>query len=270
VFGADGPCGSLERRLSPGYFMDLTEYRASDAEQLRTTDLLHAMPQTGRHALDIGARDGHFSRLMAERFEHVTALDLTLPDIPHPRITCLKGDAADMPFADRNFDFVFCAEVLEHIPPAILPKVCLEIERVASGQVLIGVPYKQDIRVGRTTCSHCGQRNPPWGHVNSFDEARLASLFPGCRVEKVAFVGTNTAQTNFLSSSLMDYAGNPYGTYDQEEPCIYCGNSLGGPPDRNLSQRVATKLAFWSRHVTDAFAKPRGNWMHMVLRRQGR
>jgi hypothetical protein len=65
--------------------VDLTEYRASPAEQKRTADLLRLIPTHGRSALDIGARDGHFSRLLAERFDQVTALDLTEPDISHPR-----------------------------------------------------------------------------------------------------------------------------------------------------------------------------------------
>lgn len=248
--------------------MDLTEYRTSSAEQQRTADLLHLMPTRGRNALDIGARDGHFSRLLAERFDGVTALDLTEPSIDHPRIQCVKGNAARMQFPDGAFDFVFCAEVLEHVPPAALQQVCQEIERVCSQRILIGVPYKQDIRVGRTTCGSCGKPNPPWGHVNAFDEARIAKLFHRCRVEAVSFVGVNGAQTNWLSAALMDFAGNPYGTYDQEEGCVHCGNRLTLPPRRNPVQRVATKCAFWSRKATETFVKPRGNWMHVVLHKR--
>jgi hypothetical protein len=247
--------------------MDLTEYRASSAEQQRTADLLRLMPTTGRNALDIGARDGHFSRLMADRFEGVTALDLTEPNIPHPRIQCVKGNAAKMQFTDGSFDFVFCVEVLEHVPTSVLYEVCQEIERVASHRILIGVPYKQDIRVGRTTCYFCGMPNPPWGHVNSFDEQRITQLFELCKVEAISFVGVNTSQTNWLSTALMDFAGNPYGTYDQEETCVHCGRRLTPPPRRSPVQLVATKCAFWSRKVTELFIQPRGNWMHVVLRK---
>lgn len=245
--------------------MDLTDYRASSAEQQRTADLLRLMPASGRTALDIGARDGHFSRLMAERFEHVTALDLTRPDIAHPRIDCVEGNAANMAFDDGAFDFVFCAEVLEHVPTAILSEVCREIQRVAKDRIVIGVPYKQDIRVGRTTCYSCGEKNPPWGHVNAFDEARLQKLFPACQVMEVSLIGQNTSQTNALSTWLMDLAGNPYGTYEQEEGCVRCGQRLRAPPRRSAAQRVATKLAFWARRATDLTARPRSNWIHIVF-----
>ena len=231
--------------------MDLTEYRASSSEQQRTADLLRLMPAKGCHALDIGARDGHFSLLMAERFDRVTALDLEQPIISHPSIECVKGDAAKMQFPDDAFDFVFCAEVLEHVPTPILQRVCKEIERVSSDRILIGVPYKQDIRVGRTTCYSCGKLNPPWGHVNSFDERHIENLFGSCKVEAISFVGANTSQTNSLSAALMDFAGNPYGSYDQEEACIHCGRHLLPPPKRNTAQLVATKLAFWSRKATE-------------------
>lgn len=247
--------------------MNLTDYRASAAEQERTADLLRLMPTTGCHALDIGARDGHFSVLMAERFAAVTALDLTRPSIAHAKVHCIEGNAATMPFADASFDFVFCAEVLEHVPPNILPDVCREIERVCSDRILVGVPYKQDIRVGRTTCRSCGQPNPPWGHVNSFDERRLSSLFSQSKLETLSFVGENSSRTNQISTVLMDFAGNPYGTYEQEEGCIHCGKRLLPPAERSLAQKIATRLAFWSRGVTNLVSGSHGNWIHAAFRK---
>ena len=248
--------------------MDLTRYRASPLEQQRTADLIRLMPVAGRNALDIGARDGHFTLLMVTRFERIVALDLAEPNICHPKVQCVQGNAANMQFADKSFDFVFCAEVLEHVPTSDLPRVCHEIERVASHRILIGVPYKQDTRIGRTTCYTCGKQNPPWGHVNSFDEEQVRISFRNCEIEEISFVGKTTAQTNSLSVTLMDFAGNPYGTYDQEEPCVYCGNRLLLPPKRSQAQRIATRFAFWTRNATDFLSKPHGSWMHVVLRKR--
>ena len=250
--------------------MSLDEYRGSAAEQLRTSELLKLTPAIGRAVLDIGARDGHFSLLFAERFEDVVAFDLVKPTVAHPKVRCVQGDAADLEFADESFDFVFCAEVLEHIPPSILTKVCHEIERVSKSKILIGVPYKQDTRVGRTTCRSCGRKNPAWGHVNTFDEARLVGLFPGCEVESMTLVGVTSEQTNALSSVLMDLAGNPYGTYSQGEHCIHCDSALIQPPARDIGQKILTRLAFWSRAATSVFAQSRGNWMHILLTKKRR
>lgn len=249
--------------------MNLSEYRNSTNERKRTDDLLSLMPASGKAALDVGARDGHFSLLLAQRFDKVVALDLEKPFVSHPKVECVQGNAADLAFADASFDFVFCAEVLEHIPSGILAAVCRELERVCGGRLLIGVPYRQDLRAGRTTCQACGGKNPPWGHVNSFDERRLAGLFPRCTIEATTFVGRSTGQTNALSCALMDLAGNPYGTYVQEEACIHCGAAVGPAPERNLGQKVLTKLAFFARDATAMFATPRGNWIHVLLSRRG-
>lgn len=247
-------------------FTDLRDYRASAAEQQRTADLVRLMPSRARRALDIGARDGYFSLLMAERFDEVVAMDLTTPSIEHPKVKCRQGNVADMQFPDKEFDFVLCAEVLEHLPKDTLRKACREIERVANGRILIGVPYKQDIRIGRTTCQVCGKQNPPWGHVSVFDENVIKELFQSCIVETISFVGVTAAQTNAVAVFLTDLAGNPYGTYDQEEPCIYCGQRLPPPPKRNLAQLVATKLGFLAMKSTNFLALRRGKWIHVVLR----
>lgn len=248
--------------------MDLTEYRNSEPEQARIADLMRLVPDKLDHILDIGARDGYLAVTLTQKAQHVTALDLSKPEIEHERITCVKGNAAALTFADRSIDLVFCAEVLEHIPPEILPQACAELGRVASRYVVIGVPYKQDIRFGRTTCQHCGQKNPPWGHVNSFDSPRLQALFPDYRAVQTSFVGETREGTNSLACWMMDMAGNPYGTYSQQEPCIQCGAVLVRPSQRTLWQKVLTRVAATLNDVQRAVTPARGNWVHVLFERK--
>ncbi len=243
--------------------MDMTAYRANPKEQARIRNLVSLLPQAGERALDIGARDGYLSRLLAERFDEVVALDLRTPRSDDPRVTCVQGNAAQLPFGNGSFDLVLCAEVLEHVPPGILPSVCREILRVTRRTVLIGVPYKQDLRLGRTTCSTCGHKNPPWGHVNTFDEAHLRSLFDGARQTATDFVGTTRERTNIVSAALMDLAGNPYGTWEQEESCVRCGGAIGGPNARNVFQRICTRIAVILNAIQATLNEPRGNWIHV-------
>jgi len=247
--------------------MDLTEYRKSKSEIERIGDLMRLIPE-GVSALDIGARDGFISKLLANHFPTVTALDLEQPSIEHERIQCVKGDITALSFSDASFNLVFCAEVLEHIPTHMLETACRELARVSKEYVLIGVPYKQDIRVGRTTCGNCGKVNPPWGHVNRFDENRLLKLFSDFTVAKQSFVGETDARTNLLSCALMDMAGNPYGTYSQEEPCGHCGAILSSPPERNFWQKILTKTAFIGIDAQKPFLKPHSNWIHLLLRKR--
>ena len=221
----------------------------------------------GSSALDVGARDGHFSRILAKRFASVTALDLEPPRLNEPNIHCVSGDVTALEFPDDEFDLVVCTEVLEHIAPERLADACSELVRVTRGHLMIGVPFKQDIRVGRTTCAACRAANPPWGHINVFDEQRLRSLFPGLEVQELSFVGRNTESTNRLSTLLMDMAGNPYGTYGQEEPCLACGAKLMHPPPRSLFQKACTKTAFWTRFATQAWREPHPYWIQFLFRK---
>lgn len=241
-------------------------YRNRPAEIARVSDLMALVPNNLESALDIGARDGHLSRLIVQKVAAVTALDLECPRFSCEGVSCVQGNATNLQFANQTFDLVFCAEVLEHIPGEALEIACAEMARVARKYVLIGVPYKQDLRQGKTTCYSCGTINPPWGHVNSFDEKRLADLFPTLQLETVSFVGSGGVATNRISAALMTYAGNPYGTYVQEEGCVHCGHKLVAPPRRSISQKVATKLAVWLDRWQIGKRQPRGNWIHVLFR----
>jgi len=243
---------------------DLERYRASESEKARTEDLLRILPRGRSSVLEIGARDGHFSRLLTQYFTTVTALDLQKPPFEYPRVVPVAGDVTKLDFRDDSFDCVFCAEVLEHIPD--VRKACSEIITVAKHEIVIGVPFKQDTRVGRTNCRACGNTNPPWGHVHSFDEDRILRLFSGLKVISKSFVGTNKRATNPISTLLMDMAGNPWGSYDQEEPCIHCGAKLIAPPtNRGVGSRICSALAARIERVQNLFTQPHGNWIHLVF-----
>lgn len=246
--------------------MDLQAYRSGEDELARAADLLRLVPKNRESVLDIGARDGHFSKLLTQLFKRVVALDIKKPGFQHPGVTTVAGDATRLEFPDRSFDCVFCAEVLEHVPD--LEQACREISRVARHDLVIGVPYKQDTRVARTTCHTCGKVGPPWGHVNTFDERRLAKLFREFEVRASSFVGTTRSATNPLSVYLLDLAGNPWGTYDQEEPCIHCGAALVSPPaQRSIPSRLCARIAVRLNALQQRFAMPHGNWIHMAFSR---
>lgn len=244
---------------------DLLRYRSSEAEQSRASDILRLLPSGCAAALDVGARDGYFSRLLAQRVLSVTALDLEMPSIDDPRVQCIQGDVTRMQFADDTFDLVVCTEVLEHIDPHVLDRACSELTRVCRGHLLVGVPFRQDVRVGRTTCRHCGTHNPPWGHRSAFDDDRLRALFPSLRPVEISYVGLNREGTNALSRILLDLAGNPYGTYGQDEPCLGCGAALHQRPLRNFPRKVLSKAGHMARRLTERFQAEHANWIHMLF-----
>lgn len=242
-------------------------YHEAESERERTADLMRLTPMGYRSVLDAGARDGYYSRLLADRYASVAAFDLQELKLDGARgISGVQGDLTQLPFSDNSFDVVFCSEVLEHIPA--IEKACSEIARVARHEIVIGVPYRQDIRVGRTTCNACGQSNPPWGHVNSFDEKRLKKLFPALWVVQTSYVSTNQEHTSALAAWLMDLGGNPWGVYDAQEPCGHCGTKLYPPVERSSFQRLCGRTAFTLNVIQQRFTKPHANWIHMVFKKK--
>ncbi|SRR5260370_3114770 len=244
--------------------MDLTAYRSTSREHERTKSLLDLLVP-GQTVLEIGARDGHFSRILPDYFQEVTALDLMKPEFKIERVRTVSGDVRSLEFADRSFDCVFCTEVLEHIDD--LDRAAAEIVRVAKTQLIIGVPYRQDIRWGRTTCRNCFGVSPPWGHVNSFDEAKLLQLFPQFSLRAKDFVSLNDERTNRLSCWLLDLAGNPWGSYHDEDRCLHCGSILDAPPPRNLAQRGCSTLSMALNRVQGLFVRPWPYWIHTAFER---
>jgi SAM-dependent methyltransferase len=245
--------------------MDSTPYRRTDEEQARTSDLLRLLPRGRRSVLEIGARDGHHSGALTAYFESVTALDLETPTFAIEGVTNAKGDVTALSFADNSFDCVLCAEVLEHVPA--VEKAAAEIARVARHEVLIGVPYRQDTRVGKLTCQKCGKVTPAYGHINRFDENRLANLFSSLSIVDISLVSTTLDRTNILSSILMNVAGNPWGTYGQDEPCIHCGAPFALPPPPNHFQKICSAVAFQLDRIQSLWVKPASNWIHILFRK---
>jgi len=100
--------------------------------------LLREFPRQGdgRRVLDIGCAGGYLAEILAQRGFSVTGIDL--PGTAHA--SGIQFVAADLdrglPALDRRFDFIICADVLEHLrEPERLLRECRE--RLAPGGALI-------------------------------------------------------------------------------------------------------------------------------------
>lgn len=79
--------------------------------------LLKEFPQEGhgRRVLDVGCADGYLAEILAERGFAVTGVDL--PGTPHNGSFRFIGADLDqgLPDLEDSFDYVLCADVLEHL-----------------------------------------------------------------------------------------------------------------------------------------------------------
>jgi SAM-dependent methyltransferase len=86
--------------------------------------------QEGAHVLDVGC--GALGLRALEPGLDITGVDLAeQPAYPGPFV-CADA-AAGLPFADGEFDLVYCSSVIEHVPRASRAAFAAEIRRVGRG-----------------------------------------------------------------------------------------------------------------------------------------
>jgi SAM-dependent methyltransferase len=114
--------GPLARIASP------LAARARAQRHMRFFTLMHL--QAGARVLDVGC--GRLGLRALEPDLDITGVDLTeRPEYPGPFV---RADAAaGLPFADDEFDLVYCSSVIEHVPQARRAAFAAEVRRVGRG-----------------------------------------------------------------------------------------------------------------------------------------
>ncbi|HUP71183.1 MAG TPA: class I SAM-dependent methyltransferase [Acidimicrobiales bacterium] len=144
---------------------------------------LVSLVRPGERVLNVGVGAGTFERLATERGALVHSLDPDEAAIERVRGSLGLGNLARtghvqaMPFSDGSLDVVVASEVLEHLPDDDLVGAVEEAARVLvpGGRLLVTVPAREDLVAHVVVCPDCGSRFHRWGHLQSFDAARLAA-----------------------------------------------------------------------------------------------
>ena len=140
---------------------------------------------------------------------------------------------------------------------------------MARHEIVIGVPFKQDIRNGPLRVVPPVERSVLHGGTST----RLMRIdscgsFAGARLLSTSFVGLNASATNVFSTFLMDLGGNPWGSYDQQEPCMHCGARAEAtrPQSAPCGAKFAHPLRFASKNFRKRITRPHGNFrIHLVF-----
>jgi SAM-dependent methyltransferase len=122
------------------FYSARTAWRSPAEERMRfrkAAALARVPPGAGAAVLDIGARDGGLRRFLPEGVRY-QGIDIA-PEFARPDVT-IQDVSQGIPFPAASYDFVFCIEVLEHVPNPFA--TLLEIHRVLKpdGVLILSVP----------------------------------------------------------------------------------------------------------------------------------
>ena len=114
----------------------ITRYGKTRAEMF--SDIIGDLPRDSS-ILEVGCNVGNQLAVLKEMgFTNLHGIDINTKAVEvamSKGFDCWLGDAAKIDAHDNEFDLVFTAGLLIHIPPADLPKVMKEIARVACAHV---------------------------------------------------------------------------------------------------------------------------------------
>ncbi len=137
--------------------------------------------------LDVGCGEGVLTEQWAERLGdgRIVGIDLEDPKLiaewagrERPNLEFQALDAAQLPFADGEFELAAAIEVLEHVPdPA---QTLAEMARVAAGHLLVSVPREplwRMLNVARGAYLKDFGNTP--GHLNHWSRRGFVALLSG-------------------------------------------------------------------------------------------
>ncbi|MDP1795215.1 MAG: class I SAM-dependent methyltransferase [Acidimicrobiales bacterium] len=135
--------------------------------------LQRALPATAARVLEVGCGEGRQLTAIGDRFPSADLIGLDLPDVELEEAWSevpshmVQASALDLPFDDTRFDLVMASVVLEHLPDP--ERALQEIARVASGAVVLSVPWEPVWRIGNLARGrYIGDLGNTPGHIQHF------------------------------------------------------------------------------------------------------
>jgi SAM-dependent methyltransferase len=136
-----------------------------------------------------------------------------------------------LPFRNGSFDVVLCAETLEHLDPADLPRAASELRRVAKKSLLLTVPYQEDLLAWSTRCPRWARCAISWPPQRVFAGA-THGLFPGGS----RYTVQGTWRVRPMSPALLRFRTGRLGLwkYWRYVRCPQCGNEAFDNQEQRL------------------------------------
>jgi len=163
-------------------------YEGRGEQRMRARVIAALVDPTVNSIIDVGCGNGFVTEHLRAR-HMVVGIDPSEPALRGFRGIKAVANGGNLPFPDRCFDAGICTEVLEHLSRDAQARTISELDRVIIRDLLVGVPYRQDLRTGMAECVDCGLRYHVDLHQHSFrSPSDVSRLFRGFRTEAVVLL----------------------------------------------------------------------------------
>lgn len=147
-------------------------------------------PEANMNLLDIATGGGHVAKLLASRFKHVFATDLTERMLAnterhlrkHENIFFVVADAESLPFLDNSFDYVSCRIAAHHFPdPASFIREVVRVLRPGGKFIFIDNVASENDKYDAFINSLEKERD--YSHVRSLKASEWTYLLEECGLD---------------------------------------------------------------------------------------
>lgn len=200
------------------------------------------LPRDVNSVLEVGCGAGIVTLALQKRFPIVVGLDFAfhpLQQLTKRGLRGIQGDLRFLPFAEKAFDAVVAAEVIEHLSERDRKQALEEMKHIAKKYMLITVPYLETLEASHVKCAECGCVFHAYRHTKSFREKDMIALLnPNFRLVRIEMMGHPCKRVPRFLVMLAHIFGG-YCDINRGIPiCPQCGNSEQFISRRNLMTRL--------------------------------
>jgi len=167
----------------------------------------------GKKILDVGCGKGRFAKIMIEQGANITGIELSEKLLAEANKIqggdFHEGSVTKIDFPDDLFDFVYCIEVLQHVPDTemAISEMCRVLKK--NGKIIIIDRNKWSLL--RTVWKKYLEMQNKWMYPNDFP-FREKLFSPGeirriinkyCKNSEIEYLGEYNENGNILSKSLI-------------------------------------------------------------------
>ena len=200
--------------------------------------ILNYIPDDINSIIDIGCGNGIITNRLSEKYS-VTGVDASEQALKFVKTKKFHTSSAEIKVGNHSFDMVFSSELLEHLPRNTLINSIREFKRITKKYIFITVPNNEFLKKTFIKCDKCHHTFHAYGHLNSFDEAKLIDLIGDDFIRlKTDYFGPEIKIYNRILLKIRHKFANRWFLPNKYPICPKCGNTDFSKKKGNIISKI--------------------------------